>query len=103
MKLKFFFFVCWLLAACVSCYDTYLTIRLFEELSRNEQNPIAREILQVENWKTVSTFVSIKMGGTITSLHLATLLFSRNRKWGITVMMAVAAFQLWLLMYLTMV
>ncbi len=99
--MKCSFILCWFFVATVACYDLYLTIHLFEDLRLHEENPIARQILQLENWRTVSTFAALKMGGTIIALQVATLMYFKKRKLGVAIIAGLALFQLWLLGYLS--
>ena len=91
----------WLLIACVSSFDTYLTIRFQEHLFYLEVNPIARFLLRIDGWEP-SLLIGAKFLGSILVLGFITALYCQNRRIGLIVTTALASFQLCLLVYLTL-
>lgn len=94
------FIVMWMWIGMVSCYDVYLTILYQEHLRDMEQNPIARAIMSADNWN-ISSFIGLKMAGTIICLGFLMLLFNIDRRFAYTVTSGVAFFQFCLFCYLT--
>jgi hypothetical protein len=99
---RFAFFAMWLVIACVSSVDTYLTLRFREELFYEELNPVARFLLEVDGWEP-SVLIGSKFLGSILVLGFVSLLYSQNRRIGLIVTGAVAGAQLLLLAFLTVV
>jgi hypothetical protein len=99
---QFMFSGMWLLIACVSSFDTYLTIRFQEHLFYEEMNPIARFLLQIDGWEP-SLLIGAKFLGSILVLGFIAALYSQNRRIGLIVTSGLASFQLALLVYLTLV
>ena len=89
----------WLFIGLVSAFDTYLTIKFQEYLPHHEVNPLARMILRFANWDP-SLLISLKFLGSLLALGFVGALHLRNRRMGLTVTAALAAFQLGLLWYL---
>jgi len=85
----------------VGAIDTELTVRLRDGLEENEKNPIARMILASDGWE-VSRFVGLKMFGTILVLGIVICLFKRDAKHGLIIVCSLAAFQAFLLLYLSL-
>ena len=98
---RFLFSGLWLVIACVSSIDTYLTIRFREHLYYQELNPIARYLLRVDGWEP-SLLIDAKFLGSILVLGFVSALYSQNRRRGLIVTGALAGFQLGLLGYLTL-
>jgi hypothetical protein len=92
----------WLVIACVSSIDTYLTVRYRQDLYFLELNPIARFLLWVDGWEP-SLLIGSKFLGSILVLGFVTALYSQNRRIGLIVTAALAGFQLLLLAFLTLV
>lgn len=93
------FTMCWIFIGGVGAIDTFLTIKLSEGLIHNEQNPIARFILQSDNWD-VSKFIGLKMFGTILVLGIVVCIFKRHSNYGLMIVSGIATFQALLLLYL---
>ncbi len=91
----------WLLIACVSSFDAYLTIRFRESLYYEELNPIARYLLSMDGWDP-SLLIGVKFLGSILALGFVAGLYNQNRRIGLIVTGALASFQLGLLWYLTL-
>lgn len=96
----FYLFAClWLFVIFVSVFDGYLAVRYRHELPRTELNPLGRWLIRL-NDDQVWLLVAAKFTGTIAAATAVLLLFSRRPKAGMVVVAAMAAFQLWLLLYL---
>jgi hypothetical protein len=97
---SFFVFAClWLFVIFVSVLDGYLAVRYRDELPRTELNPLGRWLIRM-NGGQVWLLVAAKFAGTIAAATAALLLFGRWPRAGMVVVAAMAAFQLWLLLYL---
>ncbi|HEY3967207.1 MAG TPA: DUF5658 family protein [Planctomycetaceae bacterium] len=92
----------WLLIACVSSFDAYLTIRFRDSLYYEELNPLARYLLHLDGWDP-SLLISMKFLGSILVLAFVAGLHNQNRRLGLIVTAALASFQAGLLGYLTLV
>ncbi|MGE5193043.1 MAG: hypothetical protein ACM3U2_11130 [Deltaproteobacteria bacterium] len=92
----------WLFIGLVSAIDTYLTVKFQESLTEHEQNPLARMLLRLDGWEP-SLLIGSKFLGSLLVLGILTALHLRNRRLGLTVTGALAAFQLGLLWYLVAV
>lgn len=98
-KIDFVFFsALWFWIVFVSSYDAYLTVRLRHVIQDSEENPIARYIMSLDDWD-VSMFIGIKMFGTSLALWILIWLYVVNKKYGITVAVAIAFFQGCLMYY----
>ena len=93
------FFVFWLFIIFVSVFDGYLAVRHRADLHRGELNPIGRALIAA-NGGQVWLLVAAKFAGTVVACSLLLLIFSRNRRFGITIAGVLAALQLWLLLFL---
>jgi len=93
------FLFCYTFIALVSSIDTSLTVLCAEELISCEENPIARAILQMDNWQ-VFKFVGIKMFFTIVVLNVLCFLQIKGSKYSSPVVKSLALFQAFLLLYL---
>lgn len=89
----------WLFIGFVSAVDTYLTVKFQEHLQFVEENPVGLLLLNMANWDP-SLLIGVKYMGSTMVLGFLTVLYLRNRRMGITVTAALAAFQFWLLCYL---
>jgi hypothetical protein len=96
---RFIFPGMWLIIAGVSTIDMYLTVRYRDELFYGELNPMARVLLQIENWDP-SLLVGAKFLGSVLVLAFLMLLNARNRRVGLIVAGALTSFQLVLLAFL---
>jgi hypothetical protein len=98
---RFVFAGMWLTIACVSAFDSYLTVRYCDELYFQEINPIARFLLDINNWEP-SLLIGWKFLGTILVLGIVAVLYTHHRRIGLAVTGALASLQLVLLGILTM-
>jgi hypothetical protein len=99
IKLALYFYFCWLFIGAVSSLDVYLTIRFSDNLEEYELNPIARLILQADDWE-VSRFVAIKVFLTILVLGIMRWILYLNQKFAITIISVIAFLQAILLGFL---
>lgn len=92
------FTICWLLIAAVASFDTAATSLLHPALKEQEENPVARAILDADNWN-FSTFLGLKMFGTC--LVLGFLIVANNYKphHALAIAAALAGFQLLFIFY----
>ena len=88
-----------LFISIVSCLDIYLTIRFNENLEEYERNPIARIMLEADEWE-VSRFVAIKCFLTILVLKILIGMFHLTKKHALWVVGGVTICQAMLLAYL---
>lgn len=93
------FYICWIFVGAVGAIDTGLTVHLRTLLIETEKNPVARMILEFDDWE-VSRFIGLKMFGTILVLGFVVHIFKRNTKNGLVVIGSLAIFQALLLFYL---
>jgi hypothetical protein len=91
----------WMFIGLVSAFDTYLTVKFRESLWYEELNPMARMLLQLDDWEP-SLLVGLKFLGTLISLGFVSALHWRNRRMGTIVDGGVALFQFGLLCYLVL-
>ena len=98
-KSSFLFCFLWMWIAAVSSFDVYLTINLHDVMKECEQNPIARAILEYDNWN-VSRFVGIKMFNTIFVLGVLIAAYYFNKKHAYSFIFSIAFFQTVLIFYL---
>jgi multisubunit Na+/H+ antiporter MnhF subunit len=95
----FLFILLWLWIAFISCFDSALTILLKNQLHDFESNPVARIILEYDQWEP-SRFIGLKMFGTILVLGVITLIYSYSKKFGFTILISIALVQTVLFLYL---
>lgn len=86
------FIILWVWIGFVSSFDTYWTVRLRDEMFHEEQNPIAREIMKIDDWD-ISLFIGLKMFFTILVLGLLGFLQISNKKLAFTAIFAICLFQ----------
>jgi hypothetical protein len=96
---RFMFPGLWLIITGVSTIDMYLTVRYRDDLFYGELNPMARLLLQIDNWDP-SLLIGAKFLGSVLVLAFLMLLYQQNRRVGLIVSGALASFQLVLLMFL---
>ncbi len=98
---KALFAVGWVLIGLVSLYDMYLVIAYKSTILQMEENPICLELIR---WDPVglSYFLLAKFLGTAVVLTVLLALYARNRRLAMPVIGGVAAFQIGLLMYMTL-
>lgn len=108
IKHNLYFYACWLFIGLVASFDVYLTIRFSDNLPQYELNPIARIILQFEDWTThedgdkmgVSRFVAVKVFMTILVLGIIRWILYLNKRYAMTIITCVALCQAVLLGFL---
>ena len=93
------FVLLWLFVIFVSVFDGYLVLRYRDELHKTELNPIGRMLIQL-NGGQVWLLLASKFIGTITAATAVLLIYGRHPRIGLTIASAIAAFQLWLLLFL---
>jgi hypothetical protein len=93
------FIICWIFIGIVSSIDTVLTVKLQGVMKEMEENPVARFILDADQWD-ISRFIGIKMFCTILVLGICFAIYSKHKKAAVTVAAGLAAFQAYLLIYL---
>ena len=99
-RFSFLFCFLWIWIAFVSSFDVYLTIRLEDVIKESEQNPIARAIMEYDDWN-VSKFIGIKMFCTIFVLGVLTATYFFSKKHAYSIILSIALFQTILIWYLT--
>jgi len=72
----------WSLIGLTCTYDTYQTVKQQGNLIKTEENPLARLILEADNWD-VSRFVGLKMAGAIFALGLLNAIYLQNPNKGL--------------------
>lgn len=108
IKHSIYFYLCWLFIGFVASFDVYLTIRYSENLPKYELNPVARMILNIEDWPIyddgdkigVSRFVAVKVFMTILVLAIIRWILYLNKKYAMTIITCVAICQAILLTFL---
>lgn len=95
------FAVMWLFIGLVSSIDAGLTVKHQETLIEMEQNPIARQLLEWEEWNP-GVFIGAKFLGTILVLGFLALAYRFHQTMARTIATALAAVQLALLLFLTL-
>lgn len=93
--------VLWLFIGFVSSVDAALTVKHQESLMQMEQNPIARQLLEWEDWNA-GTLIGAKFLGTIVVLGVLAAAHRLHRPMARAVATGIAAFQLGLLLFLTL-
>jgi hypothetical protein len=94
-----FFCILWLWVAFVSSVDNYLVVKFRSDMPHEEQNPVARFIMHLDDWD-VSTFVGIKMFCTILVLGILAIIYNRSRFSGLKYAIILSLFQAALFYYL---
>jgi hypothetical protein len=89
----------WLFVIFVSVLDGYLAVRYRHELHSTELNPLGRWLIRL-NGNQVWLLVALKFAGTIVAATAVLLIHARWPRTGMTIMLALAVFQLWLLCFL---
>lgn len=96
------FFVLWQIIGCISAYDAFLAMKYREELYYEEQNLLGRLLLLLNDGDP-ALFLGIKFVGTTMVLGILANIYHRRPQWGLAIAEGVAAFQIGLLAYLTIV
>jgi hypothetical protein len=98
--LKLVFWALFTLIGAVAAYDVYLSIKMRDVLHIVEENPLGRWLIALDGGD-VALFMTIKMAGILVVLVSLQTLFRHHRRAGMTVVVALASFQIWLFGYLT--
>jgi len=99
LRNRLFIFL-WSFVGAVSFYDGYLLAANREVIGETEENPVCRYLLQI-NRGDVSLLLRSKALGTGAALLTMVAVWLRDKRIGLPITAAVAAFQLVLLLYLT--
>lgn len=99
MKSKILFTLLLLMIGYISAYDLYLAISFSEELIANEQNPLGRYLIKVNNGN-IALFMGLKFAGTITCLAILIALYQCKKSWAWICISAITLVQILLLLYL---
>lgn len=95
------FYAQWLFVIFVSVFDSLLTIQLQDQMMDSELNPMGRALLYLDSGD-VGYLIAVKGVGTILAASIVLVLYWRRPQWGLAVIAGLAAFQLGLLLFLTM-
>ena len=98
-RVDLLFAVLWLFIAFVSVHDAYLAVLYRSALTDFELNPLGQQLLKLGSG--VWGLVVAKGAGTVLACALMLVLFRRNPRFAWAVVLALAAFQLWLLTFLS--
>jgi hypothetical protein len=93
------FVALWLFAIFVSVLDGYLALQNREVLPREELNPVGQMLIAIGGG-TVWCLLVAKFAGTVVASSLALLIHQNYPRWSLTIVAAVAASQLGLLLFL---
>jgi hypothetical protein len=89
----------WIWIAFVSSIDNYLVVKFRNDMPHDEQNPVARFIMYLNDWD-VSTFVGIKMFFTIIVLGILAIIYVGSKHYGLKCVTILSLFQAALFYYL---
>lgn len=95
----FVFLALWLFIIFVSVVDGYLAVRFRDELARTELNPLGRMLIRLNDGQ-VWLLIATKFLGTLIAATFVLLIRARWPRAGFVIIGALAAVQLWLLLYL---
>ena len=84
---------------CVSMYDLYWSFKTQEVIAETEQNPVGSWLISLDGGD-IALFMTAKSIGTMLVIMAIPALYRYRPKWGLTCGIAVAVFQLLLLIYL---
>lgn len=90
----------WLFIIFVSVHDAYLALLYEAQLKDFELNPMGQYLLNLAQGR-VWALVAVKSLGTVLAASGLLVLFKRRKHWGLVAAAVVAAFQLGLLVFLT--
>ena len=97
---KVAFNLLWLFIGAVSSYDAYLTMKFDDSIAAMELNPLGVWLIELDGGDP-SLFIGVKFLGTIVVLGLLNLIHRCHHRMGWTLIGMLAAFQGWLLTFLT--
>ena len=90
----------WLFISFVSVWDGYLTLLCRHQMSRAELNPVGQLLIAWNNGGVAYLLIA-KLVGTIIASSWMMMLYERSPRRGLLIVVPVACFQLWLLLFLT--
>ena len=93
------FVLLWQFVIFVSVYDGYLVLRFRHLLHQSELNPLGLLLIEL-NGGQVWLLLAAKFMGTVAAATATLLVYARRPRAGLTVASALAALQLWLLLFL---
>lgn len=93
------FRLAWMFVIGVSVFDAYLVLELRDVIHDTERNPLGIMLIRAAGGR-VWPFLFAKLGGTVLACMTVLIIFRRNHRMGLTIALAMAAFQLGLLLYL---
>ena len=93
------FRLAWLFIISVSVFDAYLVLHLREVIGYTERNPVGRALIEAADGG-IWLFLLLKLFGTVLSCVILLIVFRSNWMLGLTFALAVAAFQMGLLIFL---
>jgi hypothetical protein len=96
---KYYFSILWLAIGLISSVDLYWAIKNQCIIAQNEENPIGRYLIQLDQGE-VALFMGIKMAGTILTLGILIFLYHWRRLYAWTAIVSLSIVQFWLLHYL---
>lgn len=91
----------WSFIGLVSMIDSYFAFRFRDLLRDLEENPAGRYLIELQNGQ-VSVFLRTKAAGTIAVLGILAAFYVYRHRWRVPIIGSVAAFQMGLLVYMTM-
>ena len=100
-------FLCKLVIGFVSAYDIFLTVKYVEFLPSMELNPVGRVLMNLDSGPScrldqIAGFIALKFCGNFATLVTIELLSYWKRRVAVLVALGITAFQLALLMVLTL-
>lgn len=96
----YLFGILWLFVSFVSVWDGYLTLLCRHQMSQAELNPVGQLLIAWNNGGVAYLLIA-KLAGTIIASSWMVMLYESNPRRGLLIIVPVAAFQLWLLLFLT--
>lgn len=93
------FAIQWLTIGIISAIDCYWSIRLQDSLYENEENPIGRYLIELDDGG-IALFMMLKIIGTITALGILALLLKFKPKMAHISCFCICILQIALLLYL---
>jgi hypothetical protein len=96
----YLFAMLWLFVSFVSVWDGYLTLLCRHQMSQAELNPVGQLLIAWNNGGVAYLLIA-KLAGTIIASSWMVMLYESNPRRGLLIIVPVAAFQLWLLLFLT--
>jgi hypothetical protein len=91
----------WFVIGAISAYDAFLAMKHRSELAAMEENLIGRALLELDG-DDPALFLAVKFLGTIAALGILASLYQLRPRWAMTVAYGVSAFQIGLVVYLSL-